>query len=168
MKHKFKAGKHAEFSNEDAQSYGEALLRLSKEKGGIIKPEDVVADAQDATKAYHDYFEWDNLKAGDEHRKWQARRLMCNIVTVELVGDNKEPTEVREFYNVTQGDNRGYVHRDQVFRNANLSDQVINRALKELELWQKRYEVYSDLQFACLEVKKVTKKMKKKVAVEAV
>jgi len=61
------------------------ITRMSKENGGKITAEAVLAAARDSDNPLHDYFEWDDDKAAEKYRIMQARALIrcCRVeVTV--------------------------------------------------------------------------------------
>lgn len=70
----------------------EILEQLRLENDGKLIPDDVVEAAGEVSHPLHDYFEWDDDKAGHQHRLWQARVLIRSVrVTVE---DRKVPAYV--------------------------------------------------------------------------
>lgn len=59
------------------------LIAIENARGGRLRPEDVLADAQDEDSPLHDQFQWDDQKAGHAWRIAQARELITSIkVTV--------------------------------------------------------------------------------------
>ncbi len=56
---------------------------------GKITPEVIVKEAGDITSPLHNYFEWDDEKAGHRWRVQQARILLNNI-QVKVVSDGEE------------------------------------------------------------------------------
>ena len=44
--------------------------------GGVYRPEEFLAEATNPAHDAHDYFEWDDNKAGHEYRLWQARQFI--------------------------------------------------------------------------------------------
>ena len=68
----------------DADIAGKELRRLhDKHKGLTAKI--VLSDAKRSTSPLHDYFTWDNKKAGEAFRKHQARNLVRSI-KIEVTG----------------------------------------------------------------------------------
>lgn len=95
---KFKAREGAPFKNKDAQKVGVELYRI-KEVRGKLTPLEVVKEAQNKNNFLHNYFEWNNSKAGEQYRLQQARNIINHVI--EIVVINKEQTEQKAFYNVT-------------------------------------------------------------------
>jgi hypothetical protein len=52
-----------------------ALLNLDKANGGL-RPSEVVAAAKPKSSPLHNEFEWNDTKAGEEYRLYQARHLI--------------------------------------------------------------------------------------------
>lgn len=66
----------------------EALKEL--ERGGRIRPDDLIRVARDPNHPCHEDFTWDDAKAAEERRHDQARALIrCFRYEVELVGGEK-------------------------------------------------------------------------------
>ena len=103
-----------------------ALKKLEK-KNGDIEIDAILDEAEDEDSVLHDYFEWDNGKAGHAHRRTQAKQLLREykfmIVTEEVVrysprwiskADTKTPT----FTNVD------FVRQDKARSVAALEDEI--------------------------------------------
>lgn len=67
------------------------INRLSKESGGRITPEALVAAASDAESPLHAYFEWDDTEAAKRYRVIQARTMLraCNVIVT--INERKVP-----------------------------------------------------------------------------
>lgn len=63
------------------ESISEWLDEIEKEHSEIT-PDMVVELAQDPDCPAHDFFEWDDKKAGHAHRVWQARTLLSRRVVI--------------------------------------------------------------------------------------
>lgn len=58
------------------------------ERDGHVKPSVVVAEAKPKEAPLHDHFEWNNARAADQHRLWQARHIIR--VARSVHGDGEE------------------------------------------------------------------------------
>ena len=135
---KYKISKGYTISPDDAGTIGAELERLSSD--GAVSPETVLASAKDASSPLHKYFEWDDQKAAEKYRLYQARYLIRAVVIETDEGD------VRAYHNVAIAqDDRKYVSHEKAFSTPNLADQVIAAALKEADLWARRYKIYKKL-----------------------
>lgn len=65
------------------------VLTETLERDGEIRPSVVVADAKPRSAPLHDEFEWNNVAAANEHRLWQARR-MIKLTVVKTVTDGEQ------------------------------------------------------------------------------
>lgn len=145
----------------DAEAAGRALEDMVA-RHGFLTPRLVVEESRPETAPLHDEFEWDDAVAAEKYREEQARYIIRSVV-VEM--PNREETFVRAFVSVMPGvteetnnedEEEGaaekatpvYVRTVDALADAPLRKQVLERALKELEAWQRRY---ADLQeFAAL------------------
>ena len=120
----------------------EVLKEISDRNGGL-SPQVVVKEAEPETSPIHDNFEWDNSKAAQEYRLWQARQL---IVSVTITKDDRE---VQQYINVTisnnDGDNRLYVPIERVMSDETLHKQALQFALDEIKYWRKKYHTFTEL-----------------------
>ena len=121
-----------------------AAERLSKIKKqtGAITPRAVVDDAASPKSPLHPCFEWSDDKAADAHRLWQARKLIGSIVVAEI---NDEPLEreLRAFVHVA-ADSPHYEPIEVAMRDENMREEIIDRAWREIKIWQTRYRVYQE------------------------
>ena len=145
---KYSAAPGAQFSHADAKKYGPAVQKAMESNGGILKPEDLVLAARNTRNPLNRYFEWSNRKAADKFRISQARHLI-NHLCVEVIVKGKRVTR-RDNISVLltpdmKNKNRVYVDLKAVSENPNFKQQMIEYALKELEIWQQRYRECTDL-----------------------
>jgi len=116
---------------------------MKRLKTEIVTPEQIVDDAKNPKRAYHEYFEWDDLTAAHEHRVQQAREMTRSIVQVRIINNEEKP--IRAFYNIVRGDNKGYGKQEYVFKHDDLRRQILDKAMKEVVGWRQRYNDYSEL-----------------------
>lgn len=112
-------------------------------KNGQIKPEDVVEVARDENSPIHNNFEWDDTKAAQEHRLWQARQLITYKFKVE---GNKE----QQFYNVKVVVNdvpvQGYFTKEKILSNKDMYLHLLREAVSEIKYWEKKYKEIKELE----------------------
>lgn len=129
------------------QEYGERLEILAEQNNEQLEPAVVVDDARNRLSPLHDLFEWDDSIAAHEHRLAHARKLIRSIEVV-IKRDGKE-FQTRAFHNVIIRRNshteRAYAAVERVMSEPELRQQVIDKALRELESWQRRYREYKEL-----------------------
>jgi len=127
-----------------AQAYGERIEYLDTlSEVGSASVRDVVNDAKDPQSILHDVFEWDDSVAGEKYRLQQARLLLNHLV---VVVKDQEVEEVRARFSVTtpSGDNV-YAAFQTVQDTPDYQQQIIDQALKQLRIWQKKYSMYQVL-----------------------
>lgn len=127
-----------------AQVAGEYLNEL-EENGGLTamrlleksRPEDALL---------HECFEWDDTKAAEAHRLFQARYFIGNIVITQI--DDKPVQKTRAFVNISDASHRekAYYKPVQVaLSDSNSRDAVLANALRELEMFREKYGVLTEL-----------------------
>jgi hypothetical protein len=134
MKYRWRAGARETL---DAQSVGEHLETLRAEHGGLTA-HTVLGDATSPRSPLHDGFEWDDGRAAHEHRLHQARMMLAHIAVVVSTGDD-DSRDIRAFVVVNRGTQDRYESISVVMRDPVLRHQVLMRALRELESWERRY-----------------------------
>jgi hypothetical protein len=123
----------------EAQVFGEIVERI-EQKNGLVKAEDIVAEAQRPTSPIREAFEWDDAAAAEAFRKDQARALLGALtivrVTVEQGPDlsNKAMFVVRD-----DKDRRGYRSADIIMTDRDMRAQIISAAKRELESFMTKY-----------------------------
>lgn len=126
----------------DAEQCGAVFETL--EQTNELTPARVVEAAKPKSSPLHDGFEWNDKVAASEHRMQQARYLLRSIVIVRDDAPSTDDTPLRAFVTITEDDADAKPHTVFCSLEAALSDpvkrqQVLARALKELNAWQRRY-----------------------------
>jgi hypothetical protein len=128
-----------------------AELRRIEDETGDLTPAEVVRQSQADTAVLHSYFEWDDGKAGPLYRQEQARHLLRSIVVKIEREQSETPLIVRAFHPVSAvGDGedeqgQSYVNTIRIWSEPALRQQVLARAMSELQALEKRYAEYSEL-----------------------
>jgi glutamate synthase domain-containing protein 2 len=126
----------------DPQAVGDKLQELRDKNEGLTASI-VIEDAKNKDSVLHGAFEWNDSKAAHEWRLHSARHLMRAVVTKELDSSG----EIRyqpAFVFVKTEEGPRYESLARVLDDDEMRLQVINRALKEFEQWQKRYKEYEE------------------------
>ncbi|MBF0461276.1 MAG: hypothetical protein HQL87_07765 [Magnetococcales bacterium] len=128
---------------------GKCLEKIRQRNSGKLLAEDVVEDAKPVEAVLHPCFEWDDVSAAMKYRLDQAQALIRAIVIVPETDDgNHNP--VRAFVHIKndsedENPNAGYytaiadAMSDPVHR-----EQVVRRAMEELDDWRKRYNDFEE------------------------
>lgn len=154
----YKPANGSRLSQVQAQQYGEHIEILLEGNDGIVTPEHLLADAQEITSPLHDFFEWANDVAAHEWRLRQARYLLRSIHVIIKREDGQEE-EARALYNVhvsppdSEASFSVYVAIQRIIDESDLRQQIIEKALRSLMTWQKRYRQYKEFAsvFAAIE-----------------
>lgn len=125
------------------------LEKIEKKYNGMISPQIVVEEAKDEKNPLHKWFNWDDSVAGEKWRLHQAR-LLINSIRVKIDFD-KGTSTYRKYLNVfinnseSKDPQRYYVNTKTVLKNENLKQQILIKAMKEIEYWEKTYKEYNEL-----------------------
>jgi hypothetical protein len=131
------------------------LKRISK-KHGILRPEDVIKEAEKLSSPLHSSFEWDDKIASHEYRLEQARKLIR--VTVEYLKPANNKSYGRVFVSLTSDRGKaggGYRETVTVLSNSVLRNQFLHDALEELERIRLKYGHLKELAGIFTALKKV-------------
>jgi len=147
MNKEFKAKEGSHISNADANRYGQELYRLIDELNGRITTDEIVKNASDINSPLHDYFEWDDSKAGFEYRRHQARMLNNSIVEVKIINEYSEPKEIviPSFVNTKKKKETYYVTIDTALTNKQIRKDYISKILKHLKTVQDYLELLNQI-----------------------
>lgn len=130
--------KHYQFPIK-AQDAGEELERIQMRDGYLV-PATIVSEARPTDAVLHDCFEWKDDVAAEEYRKQQARVMLGNLLTVNVLSPDGEK-EQRAFLNITvEKEPNRYMATAMILADADLRKQVLDKALSELTAFQKKYE----------------------------
>jgi hypothetical protein len=126
----------------DAQRALEAIY----ERDGALNPEAVVEIAAEPTSPLHRYFDWDNEKAGNQHRLNQARNLIRVAVKV-LPQVSNQP--VRQFVSLStlRGTGTGsYLATVDIVDDADRYEIAKIDAIRALQQFQRRFSYIRELE----------------------
>lgn len=129
-----------------AQVAGETIEAIKQARGKeFIEPEDLLDASRDENAPLHSCFEWDDNKAAEKYRLWQARKIIGNI-TVIIEPVNTVPQTVRAFVSITDTNDKGkFVQIQTALKNSEYREQILKNALAELQSFKTKYRVYSEL-----------------------
>jgi hypothetical protein len=128
-------------SNAEAGLIGETLATFYTKHRRAMKREELVALARDPKSKLHELFEWDDAKAADAHRLQRASYLLGSIV-VEWEKTPGVKITTKGAY--AKGDGSGYTPARVVFRNVDMTKELLVQARRELASWHARFKAIRD------------------------
>jgi hypothetical protein len=138
-------------------------LKAVQTSDGKLIPASVVAAAREPSNPLHDYFEWDDSKAGHKFRLWQARELIANVT---IVRDEKAERAVPVFVSLIADRQKvggGYRTLDDVLADPEKREELLATAVQELRAIEHRYQMFNELAGVFSEVKKVEGRVSRKL-----
>lgn len=117
--------------------YRQELELIRVKNKGLLRPHDVVKFARDPKTALHKKFTWDNTKAAEEYRLWEARTL----IRVAVIVEENTSEEVRAYVSITdsRGKEGGYYAIAEILDNKALTARMLQDALNDLNLFRDKY-----------------------------
>lgn len=128
----------------DPDEVGVEIDRVRDRNGGLVSADLMVQYGRRTKGVWHQLLEWDDQKAGHEHRLSQARTIIGALQVIKMTGGG-EPKVIRAYVNIRRGEERAYTSINDAMRDADLREQVVQQALRELESWRVRYKEYNEL-----------------------
>lgn len=127
----------------DASEVGKEFEKIEN-RYGMVTAEKVVAIAEDENNVLHDYFEWDNYKAGHLWRKQQARTLIACVEVTYINEDKTDPVTVRAFVNTKK--NEGYQRIEKVVTDIDSYQRLLDKAYDDLRVVRDKYADLQEIQ----------------------
>lgn len=143
-----------------AQEIGEYIEGL--EKVLDITPQNLVDDARGKDSKLHEFFEWNNKKAAESHRCYQARKIVNHFEIVIVDVQTEEESTTRAWHSVVVASQdtlddpdgkdgkgepvRAFVNTLAVFAEPDYKAQAVDNALREVNGWRRRFSIYSELE----------------------
>ena len=118
----------------DAQKVCNELMEIGEE----FTPEEIVESAKDETKELHKCFEWDDTKAADKYRLYQARVLTSQLVFKREVTENESQPVPTRVFNKTDSSG-GYKIPERTFKVQSEYEALLQRAWAELRAFKLKY-----------------------------
>lgn len=119
------------------------LRKIAKKNRGLLRPVQVVEAARDEASPLHGQFTWDDAKAAEEYRLWQARELIATFWVV----DSPSNERVRLLLSLASDrpEKHGYRFSADVLANPEQRSEWLLMALSELQSWKKTYAALTEL-----------------------
>ena len=127
----------------DANEVGQEFEKIEN-KYGVVTAEKVVAIAENENNVLHNYFEWDNEKAGHLWRKQQARTLIACVEVTYINEDKTDPVTVRAFVNTKK--DQGYQRIEKVVTDIDSYQRLLDKAYDDLRVVRDKYTDLQEIQ----------------------
>ena len=122
----------------DAQTAGEFCMKLANE--GRLTAKDLLDESRPPEALLHDEFEWDDDVAAELYRKTQAGSIIRHLA---VNTETKAP--VRAFFNLEIRSNQ-FESIQAIIREEDKYSKLLKQALNELEAFQRKYQILTELQ----------------------
>lgn len=129
----------------DAQTAGEELERIRHERGGTLIPGDVVEASRSDNAPLHYAFEWNDFVAADAYRIEQTKYIIRSVEVVVSSDAHAPAAPVRAFTSIQLDKRPTYTSTSVAMRDADLREQILARALRDLAAWRARYAGLTEL-----------------------
>ena len=141
-------------------SIKEELRYITEKNNGFCSPNAVVEFAKNPKTLLHEKFIWDDSKAAEEYRLWQARRIISLELTIIPSEKQQESIIVREFQSLKEDRtaDKGYRLITDIMNNPITRKQLIDQALQELIRIKTKYQNLIELSSVFKEIDKLQKK----------
>lgn len=160
MIYQWKHGAHIRGSV-SAQAAGERLEALRQEHGQLTA-EIAVEDARPEDAPLHPAFEWDDAVAAENYRLVQAREVIRSVVVVRQ--DNADANPIRAFVVIGDIGEQEYTSTYVALADPAMRQQVLSRALRELQQWERKYQELEELAGVLSAAREIRQKQQKKAA----
>lgn len=121
------------------------LLQIMVANDGVCNPSQVVEFARNPETQLHSRFEWDDTKAAEDHRLWQARQVISLELTV--IPGKKRDVEIRLFISLSQDrtSEGGYRLITNVLEDPEMRAKMLYEALQDLNRIKVKYGALTEL-----------------------
>lgn len=108
--------------------------------GDSYTPEEIVEKANNPDSELHKCFEWDDTVAAHKYRLTQAQLIVRSlVVTEERTDEKKNPPIISRTIVSTNENNNRYEKVTVAVRNEENYERLCNAALRELEVFKRKY-----------------------------
>jgi hypothetical protein len=133
----------------------EELALLESE--GLLHRRAVVEKAKDKNSALNKYFIWDKSQAAERYWLETAGALIRSYKVMVKVNGSEKSVPVRAYVSLSTDRKKGGGYRTltNVLDDDVLHDQMLADAMAELQVFQNKYSVLSEMEAVILEIEKV-------------
>jgi hypothetical protein len=121
------------------------LERIKNRHRGYLRPADVVREARAPKSPLHRHFDWSDTVAAHKWRLHQARNIIRVLVTFVGDGEDKQPMSVFVSLYSNRDKEHGYLAMVDVLTDKDLRQQLLDDALKDMQVFQEKYAGLKEL-----------------------
>lgn len=132
----------------DAEKAFNALEEVRQRNDGDLTDDTIIEAARPKNHVLHKWFEWDDTKAANEHRRTQARQLVRSFV-VTYAESKETPVRAYEVHRKTRpGSEKRTAYRttDEVMADPDARDRLIASAIRMAMEFRRRFRGLHELQ----------------------
>lgn len=144
-------------TTKEKQTVASELEAIRRKHRGVLRPRNVVDAASDPENPLHDSFEWDDGKASDQYRLWQAREMIRVCVTV-LPGSDDEINAYVSLWDDRAKPGGGYRALVDVLADKEARGRLLAQALAELKALERKYKQLHELAGVFAQAKKLRRR----------
>jgi hypothetical protein len=151
---------HVPKKNIDPVKAHKALESIRKRDNGLTD-DGIIASAKATNHVLHDWFEWDDSVAANEHRRSQARALIRSLEVIyeETPSVRTRVYEVEHKSRPQDEDRTVYTTVEEVLSNPQSRDRLIAEAIKSAMQFRNRFKMLHELEGLIKEIDKVIEKL---------
>ncbi len=136
---------------------GKTIDKIAAKNNGEITPQLVLEAAKNKKNALHNCFEWNNDKAGERYRLWQARQLIGSIVVDIQIN---EPEQTRAFVSINIPEQTpSYYSIANVADDSLKLDMVIKNAKRQMLIIAAQIKIYERMQKVASKIEELVEEM---------
>jgi len=135
------------------------LHAIAKRDGGVLQPLAVVSYARSTDTALHSCFTWDDTKAAEQYRLWQARQVIRVVVGV-IVPKVEQTRVFVSLLDDRQQEGGGYRLTKVVLCDMDARKRLLAEAMAELQVFKRKYAIFKELSPIFAAMRKVQKRRK--------
>jgi len=124
--------------------YTTELEQIREANDGVLRAVDVVEYARDPGTALYQRFEWNDTKAAEQYRLWQARELIRVVVHTRPTNDASTRVYV-SLADDRRNDGGGYRTLDEVMRSKTMREALLKQAHADMVRFETTYRQLSEL-----------------------
>ena len=142
-------------------SKAHAALETIRSKNNGLTDDVIVKTASAKNHILHEWFEWDDSTAANEHRRAQARLLIRSLEVsyTEAPGIKSRVYEVQHKARPQDEDRTIYTTTEEVLANPESRDRLIAEAIKAAMQFRRRFKALHELDSLISEIDKTLAKL---------